>query len=554
MRLALNDQLPFDQLQEALNELVHREFITLDPSTTDIYTFRHVLVSDAVYGTMLKADRGTLHLRVAQAIEQLHADRIDAYVEILSNHFLRSPQLDRAVHYLILAGQKAALNYANEQARQHYVTALGLLPRVVYTPVQAHQIHLGMGDLLTLGGEYHAARSHYQSAMDAIEVEDADLFVNELSDLDRKMGITFERQGDFDKALTRLSVAIQRLQATKQASPLSQARIVNDMGWIYFRRGEIEDAEMYLNLALKQIEGSPHKHLMASIYNRLGGVYFQKDQLDRASDFVRKSLELREELGDIVEMARTYNNLGLLEWRRGQWDSALQSFRRSMELNSTLGDVEALIQLQGNISLLLIDRGELAEAETFLLESLRRADMIGHSFLKGVAYLNLSRYWLARKDWESATSSANDSLTIFTTIGAQDNLVDTWWCLGEAYFGLQQLEKSLEACQMALNLLEGRGTKTLIPTQERGQLLRLLGKIAREMGQMENARQYLNESVGQFTELDNQLEVGRTYIEIARWAKAARNLLEEKSFLEMGEEIFERLGAGLDLAEMRAAS
>lgn len=283
-------------------------------------------------------------------------------------------------------------------------------------------------------------------------------------------------------------------------------------------------------------------------------MYFQKEQLDQASDYVRKSLALREELGDIVEMARTYNNLGLLEWKRGRWASALQSFRRSMELNNTLGDVEALIHLQGNISLLLMDQGELGEAEKYLLESLRRADAIGHNFLKGNAYLNLSRYWLAKKDWESAISSANDSLGVFTSIGAQDNLVDTWWCLGEAYFGMTNFGKAQEASQMAMGLLEGRGTKTLAPTQERGRLLRLSGKIARENGQLDTARQYLDESAIQFKDLDNQLEVGRTYIEIARWAKLARNILEEKSYLEMGEEIFERLGARLDLRDMHPGS
>lgn len=553
LRLTLVDLLNETQLREALDELHQREFIILDPgSGPDAYTFRHVLVSDAVYGTMLKTERGAYHVRVAEALEKSYANRLDGYVEILASHYLRSPQLDRALHYLILAGEKAALNYANEQARQHFVTALGLLPKVVYEPSQAYEIHQGMGDLLTLVGEYHAARGHYQSAMDALEAEDAAQYLNELSDLDRKMGITFERQGDFDKALNRLTVAIHRLQETGKTSSLSQSRIINDMGWIYFRRGEIDDAEMYLNLALRQIEGSTNTRLAASIYNRLGGVYFQKDQLDRASEFVRKSLAIREELGDIVEMARTYNNLGLLEWKRGDWESALQSFRRSMDLNHTLGDVEAQIQLQGNISLLLIDRGELDEAERYLLESLRRADAIGHSFLKGTTYLYLSRYWLARKDWESALASANNSLEIFNAIGAQDNLLSAWWCLGEAYLGQKELDAAQENCQRALGLLDLRGTKNLVPTQERGQLLRLLGKIARERDQLDLARQYMEQSLGQFKALNDQLEVARTYVEIARTEKLTGQILEVKTFLELGQEIFEQFGAGLDLAEINS--
>ena len=601
LRLVLADQVQEDQIHGTLDELIHREFI-LPPTGSppdkgspplpvaeahpleahpleahpleahpleahpleahpytdahpspgqELYAFRHVLVSDAVYGTMLRHDRSHFHLLVAQALEKLYAGRLDGYVEILANHYLRSPELDRALHYLILAGQKAAMNFANEQARQHFVAALGLLPKVVYQPSQAYQIHMGMGDLLTYVGEYHAARTHLQSAKEAIEVEDSDIFINELSDLDRKMGVTFERQGDFDKALTRLSVAMHRLREAKASSPLAHARIVNDMGWIYYRRGEIDFAEMYLNLALGQVEGTEHTNLTASIYNRLGGVYFQKDQLDQAAEYVQKSLALREELGDIVEMARTYNNLGLLEWKRSRWENALKNFRRSMELNNTLGDVEAMIQLQGNISLLLIDRGELAEAEKYLLESLRRADAIGHNFLKAVAYLNLSRYWLARKDWESALSSAQNSLDVSTKIGSQDILLDIWWCMGESHFGAGDLDQALEAAQVAMKMLETRGTKILGPTQERGLFLRLMGKIERVRGNLETARQSLDESLGQFKSLDNRLELGRTYVELARWCKAAGDPLEAKSYLEMAEEIFKRLGAGLDLAEIQ---
>lgn len=555
LQLALADQLQEQQIQAALDELVEREFITpkSNPASQSgagpaAYAFRHVLTSDAVYGTMLRQDRNAFHLRVAQAIEQLHADRLDGYVELLASHYLRSPQLDRALHYLILAGQKAARNHANEEARQHFINALGLLSKITYLPTQAYQIHIGMGDILTLMGEYHAARSHYQSAAEALELDDPGKYVRERSELDRKMAITFERQGDFDKALTRLSVSMRLLRSLPEATPFDQAKIVNDIGWIYFRRGDIDEAEMYLNLALSQVEGSAHYHLLASIYNRLGGVYFRKEQLDLASEYVRKSLALREEIGDIVEMARTYNNLGLLDWRRGLWDSALQNFRHSMQLNAKLGDVESMIHLQSNISLLLIDRGEMVEAEKNLLESLRRAEAIGHTLLRGAAYLNLSRYWLAKRDWVNALSAARESLEVFSGIGTHENLPTTWWCIGEAHLGLGELEKAQEACQLALNLLESRRTKALVPTQERGQLFRLLGKIHLQKGDLDLARQYFDQSIGQFTLLDDQLELARSLLEKARLldqTEATRLHMEAKA-------IFVRLGAKLDLVELNA--
>ncbi|NJN44718.1 MAG: hypothetical protein HC806_08375, partial [Anaerolineae bacterium] len=155
-------------------------------------------------------------------------------------------------------------------------------------------------------------------------------------------------------------------------------------------------------------------------------------------------------------------------------------------------------------------------------------------------------------DWESALSSAQMSLGIFTQIGSQDNMLYTWWCIGEAHAGIGDIQKAEQAAQSALSLLESRGTKVLGPTEERGLILRLLGKISRQKGNLDLSRQHLEESANQFKERDSHLELGRTYAELAHWANASENLLEEKKFIELAEEIFEQLGAGLDLAEIQS--
>jgi len=247
----------------ALGRLVEKEYILPQPgtetaSTEALYVFKHVLVSDAIYSTLLQRDRHDLHGRVGQAIEILYASRLEGQIELLANHYMRSMMLDRALIYLILAGQKAARGYANEQARQHFIQALGLLPKVRYTLDQLQGIHIGLGDVLVTIGEYQSARDHYQTALDAIEEDGLALpdmpHWQEKSVLFRKIATTFERQGEYDKTMGRLTAAQDAIDHLDTPPAVECARILNDMGWIFFRRGNLEQAEACLKEALNLAE------------------------------------------------------------------------------------------------------------------------------------------------------------------------------------------------------------------------------------------------------------------------------------------------------------
>jgi len=56
--------------------------------------------------------------------------------------------------------------------------------------------------------------------------------------------------------------------------PIETARISNDIGWIHFRRGELDLAEKRLTDALALVENTGQYDVIASVYNRLGGVYY----------------------------------------------------------------------------------------------------------------------------------------------------------------------------------------------------------------------------------------------------------------------------------------
>ncbi len=538
----------FEKLQQSFDYLVARDFILHNPEDPKAeYTFRHILMSDAIYSTILRRERSKMHGDVGRVIETLYADRLDTQVELLANHYLWSPDKDRALHYSILAGQKAAASYANVQSQQHYEQALELLSKVAHTTMQAIQVHMGLGDVLVLVGDYAQARSHFEEALKSIAGEIHGSFIQENSILERKIGTTYERQGEYEMALAHLSEAQSSLEGRSEPLPVEKALIKNDIGWIQFGLGNLNAAQEHLSQALSLLENTDHYDVIASIYNRLGGVFYQSEQLDQASYYVRKSLVLREEIGDTVAVARSYNNLGLLGWKKGDWDNALENFKHSVKLHANLGDIEGTIQLRSNIGLLLTDKGELEEARQQIEDSLQGALQIGHGFMEGLAYHHLTRYWLAAKDWQKALEFGQRALKEFEEIHAQENLVDVYASIGEAWIGLGYPKEARQAGETGLNLLQDTHESNAQAMPEWGRIRRLLGNVARIQGDFENANQMLKESVATFTRLSNQLELGRTLVALALLAQSRQDRTGFRLYLNEARLIFQQLGARLDL-------
>jgi predicted ATPase/class 3 adenylate cyclase len=544
------------QLENRVSRLVLRDFLVLlGEAGKGEYAFRHMLMSEAIYHTLLRRERAMLHGQVAAAIETLYADRLDEQVELLARHYAWSAQTDKALHYLILAGARAARSYFNTQAIQNYTQALELLPNVPHTPEQAVQINLGLGDLLVLAGEYENARQHYWDAITALGTLPAVKFARQLSTLQRKIATTYERQGDYDQALLYLAQSQASLAPVQDTLPSEEAQILNETGWIHFRRGNLDEAERLLTEALGLVESTLQYDITASLYNRLGGVYYQKGQLDLASKFVRKSLVLREEIGDIAAVARSANNLGLLSWTRGDWDNALEHFTRSVELHASLGDVEGTIESNSNLGLLQLDRGKVEAARQHLQKALSTAEQIGHSYNIGIIQLYFCRLCVSTGDWAAAIEHGTRSLTALQELGAQDDLVNVYTYLGFACLGQGDLDQAQMWGEKALAISEQASEgQPPVPDENRARALRLQGEVAAGRGDTTLAEQLLKASAGAFEAIGNQIELGRSTQALARLAARRGDLANARMLVNEARLIFRQLGAHLDLNALESTS
>ena len=91
------------------------------------YRFKHALIQEGAYRSMLAADRTRLHRRAAEWLEERHSGSEEEVFGLLAHHWLAARDEDKAIEYLLRAGDKARQEYAIDEAVEHYRALLPLL-------------------------------------------------------------------------------------------------------------------------------------------------------------------------------------------------------------------------------------------------------------------------------------------------------------------------------------------------------------------------------------------------------------------------------------------
>ena len=104
-------------LRRSLAHLQAVEFVYEAPFLAEpTYTFKHILLQEVAYGSLLQEQRQALHARVVETLERLYADRLSAWTERLAYHALHGGVWDKAYDYFRKAGSNAIARSAHREA------------------------------------------------------------------------------------------------------------------------------------------------------------------------------------------------------------------------------------------------------------------------------------------------------------------------------------------------------------------------------------------------------------------------------------------------------
>jgi ABC-type transport system substrate-binding protein/class 3 adenylate cyclase len=156
--------LPRARLLRTLSELQWLQLVVEERGgAAPEYRFRHGLVREVAYGTLVEARRHELHLRVGDALLELHRDSEEEVYGVLAHHFAEADEPKHAIEYLLKAGDAARAVYADEEAIELYRRALSFMERTD-DEARARQTLLKIALTHHLAFDYPAANEAFGEA------------------------------------------------------------------------------------------------------------------------------------------------------------------------------------------------------------------------------------------------------------------------------------------------------------------------------------------------------------------------------------------------------
>jgi len=151
------------------------------------YIFKHALTHDVVYNSMLTKSRKQIHEEVGRAIENLYAERLEEFYEMLALHYAEAGLSKKAIGYCHRAGMRAAERSAYQEAISHLTTGLTLLQTLPET-LARHQQELQLQT--ALGAALLMVRGHTASEVEA-SYRRAHVLCQQLSDTQDILPVLF---------------------------------------------------------------------------------------------------------------------------------------------------------------------------------------------------------------------------------------------------------------------------------------------------------------------------------------------------------------------------
>lgn len=471
----------------------------IQPAGTDpeiAYQFRHALIQDAAYESLLRQERRRLHLAVGETLERLHTDRRAEIAGELALHFEKAEEDQRAFTYLVLAGKHALSRFAVREARafleraERYLPKESSDPEVLRRQVETRLLLVEAGFLfipfdqdlalieavlpvaerladqrLLAQVQYWIARIRYgrgdpstspefqQSLHQAIQIGQK---LNE--DSVRALPIAIIGQhavqvSDYPRGISALEEAIPLL--VKHGHLAEAAVNAGVLAIAYGVTGEFARAEEFGRRALDWAEqsGDPNAKVDAELF--VGRVHSERGRHDEGLALMRNGVAVAEQIGNLHCAAVGNFYLAGHYLRSGRPDLALPSLERGIELGQycNIGPSVKLGHALRRVARL--EPGNAAEATAAWESAFTAAREMRDSLTIGQLYHQRANMLaMAPLGWEMARSDYEASEKTFEEIGARPYLANVLRDYGLALRARGQNQLADQKLQKAAEIFE----------------------------------------------------------------------------------------------------
>ena len=315
-------------LLRQLNTLESAGLVRIAQLEPDLeYLFRHALVREAAYSSILSVDQKELHLAVGEAIEQLYPEKMDEYAAILSYHFGEAGNEQKAHKYCVLAGKNALASFANQEAENHFRCALDLVSQ---KSERAELIHL-VGEALFRQSRYEETIQAWQEGIELY------LQLGDLPGVARLYARSARAAWYYGDHPEGLRLSLEGLKAVKDMPDNStKAMLIHEAGRAYHFNGYPGKAEPLCREALEMAKRVGAVDIQADALTTLG--VLPNLSSEESLEYLARAVDLAESNGLLEIATRANHNLGVMTAEYlGDQRASREHYLRAAELAKQRG-------------------------------------------------------------------------------------------------------------------------------------------------------------------------------------------------------------------------
>ncbi len=396
---------------EALRDkemIFHRETSTL--SGTQEYFFKHTIMREVAYETILKKVRVSYHAMVAEWLIGENAERAGEFTGMIAEHLELAGENERAASFFRQAGEEAARRYANQSALNYLERALKL--------TSASDLEERYAILLAREQVYSLLGSREEQKQDLAQlIKIADYLKEERiqGEIALLQTIAASETSNYPQIIAHAKDTIRIAKSLQIPRLETRANLL--WGRALLSMGDYPGAEERFRGALGIAKQNGLRNLEADSLRYLGGVDERLGKQASAIEYLEESLKLCRLIGDRRGEGKTLNQLGNILLLQGDHIGGKKYYDQFLTISREIGDRWGEGQVIRNIADTYLSQYDYAGASKYFEQALEITREIGNRTIESGALVGLGNVYLEKGEYTKARNVFEQSLNIAREIG-----------------------------------------------------------------------------------------------------------------------------------------
>jgi predicted ATPase len=363
------------ELEKRYLLVVEQGEIKISKQYLSLYHFSHVLLQQYLYGELGTGERRILHGEIADTLESLYADQTDEIALQMARHYEAAGNDEKAIAYLIIAGDGAFRGYAYTEAIAAYTRALEPAGQAAIGAEQLKHVYLQRGRALELNGQFEPAMQNYDAMLaDARKRQDRALELaskvaaSTLYSTPTPLADAGKGQGLSDETLKL---------ARDLGDRATEARVLWNLQLVNLLQNKASEAIDYGEKSLAIARELNLREQMAYVLSDLGWAYDVACQFEEANERLEAGALIWKELGNMPMLSNNLNLSLFGYFWNGKDKNVLRVAEEAYQISASIKEVWNQASARNFQGQVWFDYGEIDKALEAQEESIRLA-ALGH--------------------------------------------------------------------------------------------------------------------------------------------------------------------------------